>query len=41
MVGHRLALANAPFCARKSRNPGWVLHDKAQYPDPATAQAAF
>ena len=41
MVGHRLALANAPFCVRKSRNPGWVLHDKAQYPDPATAQAAF
>lgn len=41
MVGHRLALANAPFCARKSRNPGWVLHDKAQYPDHATAQAAF
>ena len=41
MVGHRLARANAPFCARKSRNPGWVLHDKAQYPDPATAQAAF
>jgi hypothetical protein len=40
-VGHRLALANAPFCARKSRNPGWVLHDKAQYPDAATAQAAF
>lgn len=41
IVGHRLASANAPFCKHKSRNPGWVLHDKAQYPDPATAQAAF
>jgi hypothetical protein len=40
-VGHRLALANASFCARKSRNLGWVLHDKAQYPDAATAQVAF
>ena len=41
IVGHRLASANAPFCVRKSRNPGWVLHDKAQYPNPKTAQAAF
>jgi membrane-associated protease RseP (regulator of RpoE activity) len=40
-VGHRLASANAPFCQRKNRNPGWVLHDKAQYPDAETAQAAF
>lgn len=40
-VGYRLAKANAPFCKRKSRNPGWVLHDKAQYPDPDIAQAAF
>ena len=40
-VGYRLASANVPFCQRKSRNPGWVLHDKAQYPDPVTAQAAF
>ena len=40
-VGYRLATANAPFCARKGQNPGWVLHDKAQYPDPETAQAAF
>ena len=41
IVGHRLASANAPFCVRKTRNPGWVLHDKAQYPNPETAQAAF
>ncbi|MFN3620728.1 M48 family metalloprotease [Sphingorhabdus sp.] len=41
IVGHRLASANAPFCARKNRNPGWVLHDKSQYPDHAIAQAAF
>lgn len=41
IVGHQLASANVPFCARKSRNPGWVLHDKAQYPNPETAQAAF
>jgi Zn-dependent protease with chaperone function len=41
IVGHRLASANAPFCKLKSRNPGWVLHDKAQYPNPATAQSAF
>ena len=41
MVGHRLASANAPFCERKSRNPGWVLHDKVQYPNAVTAQAAF
>ncbi len=41
IVGHRLASANAPFCERKTRNPGWVLHDKAQYPNPETAQAAF
>ena len=40
-VGYLLAKASAPFCKRKSRNPGWVLHDKAQYPDPDIAQAAF
>jgi hypothetical protein len=40
-VGYRLAKASAPFCKRKSRNPGWVLHDKAQYPDPNIAQSAF
>lgn len=41
IVGHRLATANASFCQRKTRNPGWVLHDKAQYPDATIAQAAF
>ncbi len=41
IVGHRLATANASFCQRKTRNPGWVLHDKAQYPDAIIAQAAF
>ena len=40
-VGYRLAKASASFCKRKSRNPGWVLHDKAQYPDPIIAQSAF
>ena len=41
IVGHRLATANASFCQRMTRNPGWVLHDKAQYPDATIAQAAF
>lgn len=41
MVGHRLAMANASFCQRKTRSPGWVLHDKAQYPDATIAQVAF
>ena len=40
-VGYRLAKANAPFCPRKERNPGWVLHSYRQYPDRETAQAAF
>lgn len=40
-VGYRLASANAPFCKRRAPNPGWVIHDIAQYPDQATAQAAF
>ena len=40
-VGYRLALANAPFCSRKSRNPGWVLHDQQQYPDRKIAASAF
>lgn len=41
IVSHRLALSNAPFCKRRERNPGWVLHDEAQYPDPEIARAAF
>lgn len=40
-IGYNLAKANAPFCKDKQRNPGWVLHDIAQYPDTATAKAAF
>lgn len=41
IVSHRLASANAPFCARRERNPGWVLHDERQYPDRGIARAAF
>jgi beta-barrel assembly-enhancing protease len=40
-IGYRLASANAPFCANKARNPGWVLHDERQYPDLDMARAAF
>jgi beta-barrel assembly-enhancing protease len=40
-VGYRLAAANAPFCKRRERNPGWVIHDEQQYPDLETARAAF
>jgi beta-barrel assembly-enhancing protease len=40
-IGYRLASANAPFCADKLRNPGWVLHDERQYPDLDLARAAF
>lgn len=41
IVSHRIASANAPFCKRLERNPGWVLHDERQYPDRETARAAF
>lgn len=40
-VGYRLAAANAKFCDKKARNPGWVLHDVIQYPDADAARAAF
>jgi beta-barrel assembly-enhancing protease len=40
-VGYRLVAANAPFCLTTVANPGWVIHDIAQYPDLATAKAAF
>lgn len=40
-IGYRLASANAPFCARREGNPGWVIHDEQQYPDRDTARAAF
>jgi beta-barrel assembly-enhancing protease len=41
-VGYRLANANAAYCSHKlGFNPGWVLHDIAQYPDAEAAKAAF
>lgn len=40
-IGYRLAAANAPFCERRERNPGWVIHDERQYPDREVARAAF
>jgi hypothetical protein len=41
-IGHRLANANAAFCSHKlGFNPGWVLHDVAQYPDAEAAKLAF
>ena len=41
-VGYRLATANAAFCSHKlGFNPGWVLHDIAQYPDAEAARLAF
>lgn len=40
-IGYRLASTNAPFCDRRERNPGWVIHDEQQYPDRDVARAAF
>ncbi len=40
-IGYRLAFANEPFCEKRERNPGWVIHDERQYPDRETARAAF
>lgn len=40
-IGYRLAAANAPFCKKLERNPGWVLQDERQYPDLETARAAL
>ncbi len=40
-IGYILARANAPFCKLTSANPGWVLHDSAQYGDAAAAREAF
>lgn len=40
-VGYHLAKGSAHYCARTSRNPGWVLHDVAQYQDEAQARRAF
>lgn len=41
ITGYRLAKANAAFCKKRMRNPGWVLHSYRQYPDKNTALAAF
>ncbi|HPV68709.1 MAG TPA: peptidase M48 family protein, partial [Sphingorhabdus lacus] len=30
-IGYKLAAANAPFCKKLERNPGWVLQDERQY----------
>lgn len=40
-VGFHLARANAPYCRNQMRNPGWVLHDIAQYGDAENARVAF
>lgn len=40
-IGYHLAKASAPYCRNRWRNPGWVLHDEAQYPDAAFARRAF
>lgn len=40
-AGYRLAATNSPYCRIKERNPGWVIHDIAQYPDAEIAKAAF
>jgi beta-barrel assembly-enhancing protease len=40
-IGYNLARANAPFCKLKSANPGWVLHDIAQYGDAAAVREAY
>ena len=40
-IGYRLASANAAYCQRRERNPGWAMHDEQQYPDRDVARAAF
>lgn len=40
-TGYRLAFANRAFCDKRERNPGWVIHDVAQYSDMEVAFAAF
>ncbi len=40
-IGYKLAAANAPFCKKLERNPGWVLQDERQYPDLETARTAL
>lgn len=40
-IGYHLAKGSAAYCGKTWRNPGWVLHDEAQYPDPALARRIF
>ncbi len=40
-VGHRIAVANAPFCENRTASLGWALHDLAQYADETIAKTAF
>lgn len=40
-TGYRLAFSNRTFCKKQERNPGWVIHDVAQYSDTELAFAAF
>lgn len=40
-TGYRLVAANADYCDHKQRNPGWVIHDVAQYSGNEIAKAAF
>ena len=40
-IGYKLVSASAPFCQTLERNPGWVLHDEMQYPDPDAARTAL
>lgn len=40
-IGYRLAAANAPFCKKLERNPGWVLQDERQYPNLETVRTAL
>lgn len=40
-IGYHLAKGSAAYCRNIWRNPGWVLHDEAQYPDPGLARRIF
>ena len=40
-IGYRLVEANAPFCQFTVGRAGLLLHDIAQYPDPAVARFAL
>ncbi len=40
-AGYRLAAGSRSFCPVLARNPGWVVHDIAQYADARIAALAF